>query len=141
MKKILQIALAAAFFAGCASNSVNSNSTKSVELTQNQPLQIEKIIVKGKMLEAKNAEEIPNISFDKNKFYGYAGCNRFFGSYQNSGTSLQFEGAASTQMLCHPLDVMDFENSLLSNLKGEFKMTKEDNKLILSSENMTIYFK
>ncbi len=35
----------------------------------------------------------------------------FFGSYQTKADTLQIEGdrVASTQMLCHPMDVMDFE--------------------------------
>ncbi len=42
-----------------------------------------------------------------------------FGSYQTKADTLQIEGdrVASTQMLCHPMDVMDFENSFLSNSK------------------------
>ncbi|EAH5844828.1 META domain-containing protein, partial [Campylobacter jejuni] len=112
MKKTLQIALAATFFAGCASTSVTSSTSKgNNELVQNQLFKIEKIIVNGKTFDPKNAEESPNISFENNKFYGYSGCNRFFGSYQTKADTLQIEGdrVASTQMLCHPMDVMDFE--------------------------------
>ncbi len=79
MKKTLQIALAATFFAGCASTSVTSSTSKgNNELVQNQLFKIEKIIVNGKTFDPKNAEESPNISFENNKFYGYSGCNRFF---------------------------------------------------------------
>lgn len=142
MKKTLQIALAAAFFAGCASTSVSSNS-KNNGLTQNQLFTIEKIVVKGKTFDPKNAQEAPNISFDKDKFYGNAGCNRFFGSYQSNGNTLQIEGdrVASTQMLCHPSDVMDFENSFLSNFKGIFKISNENGKLVLNNGEMKIFFK
>ncbi len=143
MKKTLQIALAAAFFAGCASTSVSSNSKANNELAQNQLFTIEKIIVKGKTFDPKNAQEAPNISFDKDKFYGNAGCNRFFGSYQSNGDTLQIEGdrVASTQMLCHPMDVMEFENSFLSNFRGTFKISNENGKLILNNGEMKIFFK
>ncbi|TKX30677.1 META domain-containing protein [Campylobacter estrildidarum] len=145
MKKTLQIVLATAFFAGCASTSVSSNSTSDIQgkFMQNQLLKIEKIVVNGKTFDPRNAEETPNISFDKDKFYGYAGCNRFFGSYKNNGNTLKIEGdrAASTQMLCHPLDVMDFENSFLSNFNGTFKISNENGKLILNNGKMKIFFK
>ncbi|EAH7878795.1 META domain-containing protein, partial [Campylobacter jejuni] len=69
--------------------------------------------------------------------------NRFFGSYQTKVDTLQIEGdrVASTQMLCHPMDVMDFENSFLSNFKGIFKISNENGKLVLSNDEMKIFFK
>ncbi|EJX1621824.1 META domain-containing protein, partial [Campylobacter jejuni] len=63
MKKTLKIALAAAFFTGCASTSVTPSASKgNNELVQNQLFKIEKIIVNGKTYNPKNAEESPNIS-------------------------------------------------------------------------------
>ncbi|EAL5455729.1 META domain-containing protein, partial [Campylobacter coli] len=58
MKKTLQIVLAAAFFAGCASTSVNSKSTSKIsnEFMQNQLFEIDKIVVNGKTFDPKNAE-------------------------------------------------------------------------------------
>ncbi|EIV9042357.1 META domain-containing protein, partial [Campylobacter jejuni] len=54
MKKTLQIALAATFFAGCASTSVTSSTSKgNNELVQNQLFKIEKIIVNGKTFDPK----------------------------------------------------------------------------------------
>ena len=146
MKKTLQLTLIATFFAACANNtSINSNpvAKTSTGISQNKLFQIDKIIIKGKTFNPKNTEEIPNISFDKDKFYGYSGCNRFFGAYQSSADILQIEAdrAASTQMLCHPLDVMEFENAFLSNFKGKFKISYDKEKLVLSSDEMTILFK
>lgn len=143
MKKMLQIALVATFFVACASTSSSSDSKIHNELVQNKLFKIEKIIVKGKTFDPKNAEESPSISFENNKFYGSAGCNRFFGSYQTKADTLQIQGdrVASTQMLCHPLDVMDFENSFLSNFKGTFKISNENGKLVLSNDEMKIFFK
>ncbi|MBK1974104.1 META domain-containing protein, partial [Campylobacter sp. TTU-622] len=114
-------------------------------LPQNAILKIEKIVVNDKTFIPKNTEEDPNISFDNNKFYGYSGCNRFFGAYQSDGKILTVEGdrVASTQMYCHPQEVMDFENTFLSNFKGKFKILNENGKLNLSNENgsMKIFFK
>ncbi|QOW63249.1 META domain-containing protein [Campylobacter hepaticus] len=144
MKRMFQIALGLVFFAGCSSTSIlSSNSKSNIELTQNRLFKIEKIILNGKTYDPKNAEESPNISFENNKFYGYAGCNRFFGSYQSANDILQIEGerVASTQMLCHPLDVMDFENSFLSNFKGTFKIFNEDGNIVLSNDSIKIFLK
>lgn len=147
MKKTFQLALAAVLFAGCASSKISTKENNmSVEnLPQNTILKIEKIVVNGKTFSPKNTEEDPNISFDNNKFYGYSGCNRFFGAYQSDGKVLTVEGdrVASTQMYCHPQDVMDFENTFLSNFKGKFKISNENGKFILINDNgvMKIFFK
>ena len=37
--------------------------------------------------------------------------------------------------------VMDFENSFLSNFKGIFKISNENGKLVLSNDEMKIFFK
>lgn len=86
---------------------------------QNQLFEIDKIVVNGKTFDPKNVEENPNISFENNKFYGYAGCNRFFGSYQSNENTLEIQGdrVASTQMLCHPLDVMGVKMLFFQILK------------------------
>lgn len=143
MKKTLQLALITSFIAGCAANSTKEQaSSMALSFSENQALKIDKIIVDGKTYSPKNAEESPNISFEKNKFYGYSGCNRFFGSYQSDGKNLQIEGdrVASTQMFCHPLDVMEFENSFLSNFKGSFKIINNNGKLIFKNDTMEIIF-
>ena len=43
-------------------------------------------------------------------------------------------------MLCTP-EVMAFEDTLLSHLRGEFTLGKENDKLILQSKEIKIYFK
>ena len=142
MKKIINLALSLAFFTACSSNvATNENPKKDFKFSKNELLKIEKIIVNDKSFEPKDAEEIPNISFDESKFYGYSGCNRFFGSYENGDNALKIGEAASTQMLCHPQSVMEFENAFLMNFKGEFKILNENDKLVLSNDIMKIYFK
>ncbi|EHY1140026.1 META domain-containing protein, partial [Campylobacter coli] len=54
---------------------------------------------------------------------------------------IQGDRVASTQMLCHPLDVMEFENAFLSNFKGSFTISNKNGKLILNNGEMEIFFK
>lgn len=145
MKKVLMPSLLLAFLVGCASNTTSIQEqaqAKNVDLPSfvGQNLKIEKIVVSGKELKAKGAEEEPSINFEKDKFYGSSGCNRFFGAYQNNGENLQFDGAAATQMLCQPNELMNFESALLTHLKGNFKLSSEGGKILLKNEDMTIYF-
>ncbi|TNH35126.1 META domain-containing protein [Campylobacter helveticus] len=145
MKK-MGIALASlALFVGCASHNASSevggkDTIKPLAL-EGQNLKIEKIVVGGKSFNPENMEENPNISFEKNKFYGSAGCNRFFGNYKKDDMNLQIDGAASTQMLCHPQSVMEFESTFLTNFNGNFKIINENDKIILESGETKIYLK
>ncbi|ARJ56337.1 META domain-containing protein [Campylobacter cuniculorum] len=130
------------FFTACSSNADEANGQENLILKENQILNIEKISINGKIYDAKSAESKPNINFGADKFYGYSGCNRFFGSYQKNSKSMSIEdqSVASTQMLCHPLEVMEFEHLFLTNLQGNFKISYENDKLILDNGTMKIFF-
>lgn len=137
----LLIFIAIFIFAGCAS----STSKEKIVLSkfENKTYNIAKIVLDGDGLKLQSEQEAPNITFENDKFYGFSGCNRFFGTYKIDGNSLIIEGdrVASTQMLCHPIEIMDFENNFLSNLKGSFTINYEDDKLVLKNKKMQIYFK
>ncbi|MBS4313059.1 META domain-containing protein [Campylobacter vulpis] len=144
MKKIGVALASLAFFVGCASHNgadkMEGEVMKTLSL-EGQNLKIEKIVISGKSFNPENMEENPNISFDKDKFYGFAGCNRFFGNYEKKDMNIQIDGAASTQMLCHPQSVMEFESVFLMNFKGNFKIINEDGKIILEGNAAKIYLK
>ncbi|EPN1531972.1 META domain-containing protein [Campylobacter upsaliensis] len=144
MKKFGVALASLAFFIGCAShnatNQTGGETMKTLSL-EGQNLKIEKIVIGGKSFNPENMEENPNISFDKDKFYGFAGCNRFFGNYKKKDMNMQIDGAASTQMLCHPQSVMEFESAFLMNFKGDFKIVNEGSKIILGGDLAKIYLK
>lgn len=145
MRILVLLTCLLSFFAGCAANTKGSKEIQkqeSLTLNENQVLNLEKISVNGKVYELKNADSKPNISFSGSKFYGYSGCNRFFGFYQkhSEGISVEEGSVASTQMLCHPLDVMEFERLFLTNFKGNFTILSQDGKLVLENGTITIFF-
>lgn len=144
MKKIYAFTLlfAMSVFTACSSNADEANNQENLVLKENQILNIEKISVKGKIYDVKSAETKPNINFGADKIYGLAGCNRFFGTYQKNskGISVEEGSIASTQMLCHPTDIMEFETMFFSNFKGDFELSYENDKLILENGTMKIFF-
>ena len=143
MKKfILAVFLSFVFF-GCAKDSVKKENIALNNGFENRSFTIYKVILNGKELDIKKLQENPNITFENNKFYGFSGCNRFFGVYSIKNGSLKIEGdrVASTQMLCHPLEIMDFENAFLSNFNGEFSVNYNSSNFVLENKIMQIYFK
>ncbi len=76
-----------------------------------------------------------NITFDDNtkQVSGFAGCNRFFGSYSRKDNALAFGALGSTKMMCQ-----DEENKIETKLLKAFK--KAD--LILFQEaGFSLYYK
>ncbi|MDO4674148.1 META domain-containing protein [Campylobacter sp.] len=143
MKKFLMPLLFLAFLMGCAKEPTNLTQNQAqisvLASLVGQNLKIEKIILAQKELRAEGAEEGASINFEKDKFYGSSGCNRFFGAYESDGENVQIDGAAATQMLCQPRELMDFESALLTHFKGNFKLSREGGKILLKSEEMSIY--
>lgn len=137
MKKYFYIMACALAFVACAGkNGVAFGDIESKSLI------IDKIIVSGKTLMPSSLQdENTSISFSKSDYNGFAGCNSFFGSFSLNGNKITFAGnGGATKMLCPP-EIMLFEDALLSQLTGEFTLGKENDKLILQSKEMKIYFK
>jgi copper homeostasis protein (lipoprotein) len=61
--------------------------------------------------------------------YGFAGCNRFFASYQTSGSSLTFGAMGATRMACP--EGMDREQELLTALGATSRYQIQGSKLSL----------
>lgn len=53
---------------------------------------------------------------DTGRVYGSGGCNRYFGSYTLNGSSLKFNGVASTKMFCQ--DAMAVEDGLMQSINN-----------------------
>lgn len=56
------------------------------------------------------------IRLDTSRVAGFAGCNRYFGSYATSGNALKFTGVASTKMFCQGM--MEVEDGLLQSINN-----------------------
>lgn len=61
----------------------------------------------------------PQISFDADgKIHGTTGCNRFFGSYAQTGAAIAFSGVGMTKMACMADGVMEQETAFGAILSG-----------------------
>ena len=64
------------------------------------------------------------------KIAGRAGCNRYFGTFKQSGDAVTIMPAGSTRMACAP-DVMDAEGKFLAALGAVKTARREGDRLLL----------
>ncbi len=77
--------------------------------------------------------------FEAGEIGGSAGCNGYFGSYEAAGDKLTIGPLASTEMYCHPDEVMDQEMAYLATLGSAASYKTEDDRLeIGDSEGKTV---
>ncbi|HYH55231.1 MAG TPA: META domain-containing protein [Anseongella sp.] len=74
----------------------------------------------------------PTLFFAENekKVNGFAGCNKFFGTYTLSGDSLTFSGLGSTKMFCE--QSMELENQYLGLLAKTENFVVSQNGTVLT---------
>lgn len=63
----------------------------------------------------KSPREV-TMRLDTGRVYGSGGCNRYFGSYSLNGSSLTFNGVASTKMFCQ--GAMEVEDGLMQSFNN-----------------------
>lgn len=74
------------------------------------------------------------------KINGFAGCNRFFGSYELSESKIQFSGIGSTKMFCQ--DKSATEDKYLKALSEVQSFRSGSGKLfLLAGEKTVLEFK
>ena len=83
-------------------------------------------------------EQRPYIEIDpkEDRFSGFAGCNRFTGSYTLNGTSLELGQAAVTRMACE--GGMEIEDRFLAMLGKVGSWRLKDGQMVLGDENRDI---
>ena len=67
------------------------------------------------------------------KLGGYAGCNRFFGSYQLSGKTISIEPLGMTRKAC-PSQVMSFEISFIEALQSAKTIARAETRMALRND-------
>ncbi|MCW1360213.1 META domain-containing protein [Campylobacter sp. US33a] len=136
MKKISILAL------GLLMSACVKNASLSIIEIENKTLSFVSIETNGKLYTPKEGGEIPSITFERDRFFGFAGCNRFFGGLGNLGDEgIEFKGAAATKMMCEP-ESMKFEDKILTSLTGIFKISKNgDNGYTLTKDDIVIRLK
>jgi len=79
-----------------------------------------------------NLTHVPTLEFDEstNRVSGFAGCNRFFGSYKREGNSITLSQLGSTKMMCGE-EANTIENTFLNILNEANKIAIEDGNVIL----------
>ncbi|MCC6866063.1 MAG: META domain-containing protein [Ignavibacteria bacterium] len=85
------------------------------------------------------ADKSPFIEFSiaDERFSGYAGCNRFFGSFEAKGSRLTFGKTASTLMMCQDIAMEKDVFDLINDKTYEFKT--DGNSLTLQDKKGTVY--
>jgi heat shock protein HslJ len=74
---------------------------------------------------------------DDGRVAGSGGCNRYFASYNTSGTSISIWGIGSTKMHCTGPGIMQQESTCLESLGKAAAFTITGNRLILADANGT----
>lgn len=73
------------------------------------------------------------------KVNGYAGCNRFFGTYTTQGNTISFDGVGMTRRMCDPTS-MAVEDSLSKLLHGDSVIEIQQETLILKKDQIKAVF-
>ncbi len=76
------------------------------------------------------------LSLDTGRAVGFAGCNRYFGGYTHNGSTLKFNGVASTKMFCQ--GAMEAENGLMQAFNNTESYHITGHRLALLKGNDTL---
>lgn len=118
----------------------SDNSVYNVRLLNSEVFQLENI--NDYQVDADlYSGNLPTLSFHpkENKITGFAGCNRYFGTYELSGNSISFGMIGATKMACSHLDI---EQKFLSGIgEQKFGWSIEDEKLVLRNEKLVVIFR
>ncbi|MGC3976759.1 MAG: META domain-containing protein [Paludibacteraceae bacterium] len=124
MKKLFLIAIVATL-AGCQTqnNLFLGNTWKLVELN-------------GKNISTENVEVTLNFDLANKKVNGNGGCNRYFGSYQLNGNSIEISNIGSTKMFC--METANIEDEFFNTLKDKSEIKVIGSQLTFSKEGKTV---
>lgn len=91
----------------------------------------------GKEIKFKEAQSEVFLVFDsaEKKVSGKAGCNRFFGTYDQKESELTFGGMGATKMACPDMDI---ETSFFKVLEDTKSFVIKNDKLTLKDANNVI---
>lgn len=129
MKKMMFLVALLALGFGCNSVEVSSKGgSGSME-------RVEKIYSQEYTLENSDI----TIAFEKDKVYGFAGVNRYFGSAVIDGDKISITNVATTMMMGDE-KAMKEESEYLKNLSKMNNISIKDNQLILTDGSVTLVF-
>ena len=125
---------------------VNCDSTRSVN--ENNDTNVLPLLGDNYIIVLINDQDVENkgltMSFDKltNNVSGNAGCNEYFGRFQQENKSVFFSKVGATKMYCTDAEIRKIENQLLTLLpsiksmdsikSGNINFYNDQSKLLLS---------
>ena len=133
MKFLFSIILLAFATYSCGSSKNIEESTKMQEQSVYGSYLISQI---GKDLAIPEGLII-SIEENSDKFTGFSGCNRFFGTYKLEGNNIKFSNIASTKKLCQK-EMNNIENHFLKALNRVNTFTLSDNVILLLENDITL---
>ena len=130
-------------------------SSQDIESAANTTDMITNEIIKGtytlEQLDNTNVTAQLTLEFDSktNKVSGFAGCNRFFGTYSTSGNAISFSEMGATRMMCqdeaNKIEQKMFETLAKINTfelsNGVLSLKNDETVLIKANENMKSNFR
>lgn len=89
----------------------------------------------GQAITPAEGEQSANLSFDlkNSKISGFAGCNRYFSSFEKDQQKLTIAAVGATMMSCH--QGMNLEQKYLQTLAKVNHYSIQDNRLVLYDKN------
>lgn len=73
------------------------------------------------------------VAFDQGRVSGFAGCNRFFGSYNQQGDRISVSDLALTRKMCNP-ETMREERDWVRRLEKVASISEENEVLVLKDK-------
>lgn len=134
---ILSLALLSTTVMSCA----QSNHTIRQEVTKDNVY--EKYQGSWELISINDQMEDYQISLilkqGESRIGGSTGCNSFSGQVVCNGDELVIQRVIATKRMCQP-DRMAMERRILSVIQGSFNIERDNNHLILTSDNNTLVF-
>jgi heat shock protein HslJ len=74
------------------------------------------------------------VEFTESRISGNAGCNQFFGSFEQNGGHIKVQPLATTRMACSP-EKMNKEHTFLTQLQSAKQVDMQANMLVLKNSD------
>ncbi|MWV62393.1 META domain-containing protein [Helicobacter saguini] len=99
------------------------------------------IEIDGAFVRVPESSDNVELQIGSNQISGNSGCNNFMSAYTTSLNPqiLHIDAGASTRKMCHPREVMEFEDAFLRIFAGDFAVEKNFEGIILVRDNVRIY--
>ena len=119
-------------------NETNLNR-KAINISGNWRISI--VEIDGAFVRVPESAEEAFVQIGSNQISGSAGCNNFMMGYTTSENPqrLNIEEGASTRKMCHPQEVMQFEDAFLRIFNGTFVVEKNFEGITLVRDNIKVY--